>query len=278
MPRNIGEPVRRISHPGSRNRPASSYGIRSGISSSGFTPSSQRSSGTGFGSGTGAGPGSIVDESSTPVVRHRTMSRGISTPNKRTSENFMNTLMTMEQIDEVDKMIKTRREFLTKQAADHKKLRRMVHEVPNLVDLMDNCSICMDPFLKDIGKETFGVISYSCCCSIVRTIHMKCCMSSDGEVPKCAYCRTPIILIVPTLVGRQTMNKRIRVQRTSAVMSSSSSRDDDVPNLQSDTGSEDESDSEDLLEPTIEVLDDPIMDPPAQEEIVIDESFLGLDD
>ena len=265
MPRNIGEPVP-IRRGGYRF-----YGT--GSSSSGVTPYSQRSSGSGTGAGTRDDPDSVIDESpsSTPVFRYRTMpeSRSTLSSAKRTSENFMNTLMTIEQIDEVDKMIKSRREFLTKQAEDHKKLRRMVHEVPKLADLMDNCPICMDPFLKDIGKETFGVISYSCCCSVVRTIHLRCCMSSDGEIPKCAYCRTPIVLVVPTLVGRQSMNKRIRVQRTSATVSSSSSRDDDVPNLQSDTGSGSESDSEDLLEPTIE---------PAQEEIVIDESFLGLDD
>ena len=265
MPRNIGE----TGYAGSR-RPASSYGVRSGTSASGSTPSFQRSSGSGTGAGTRDDPDSVIDES-TPVFRYRTMpgSRSNLNSTKRTSENFMNTLMTIEQIDEVDKLIKSRREFLTKQAEDHKKLRRMVHEVPKLADLMDNCPICMDPFLKDIGKETFGVISYSCCCSVVRTVHLRCCMSSDGEIPKCAYCRTPIVLVVPTLVGRQSMNKRIRVQRTSATVSSSSSRDDDVPNLQSDTGSGSESDSEDLLEPTIE---------PAQEEIVIDESFLGLDD
>ena len=260
--------MRSVSYSGTR-RPASSYGIRS--SDAGFTPSSQHSSGAGASSSTGSSSVSTTDENATPVFRHRTMSR-YSSSTKRTSEEFMNTLMTMEQVDEVDKMIKTRREFLKKQAADHKKLRRMVHEVPKLADLMDNCSICMDPFLKDIGKDTFGVISYSCVCSVVRTIHLKCCMSSDMEVPKCAYCRTPIVLVVPTLVGRTSMNKRVRVQRTSIDVRSSSSSTS-LPALQTDSGSESDSDSEDLLEPTIELLD-----PPAQEEIVIDESFLGLDD
>jgi len=131
--------------------------------------------------------------------------------NNKRSRDFVNNLFTLSQLDEVDKMIKKRREDVVKNVEDQKKLKKMVKEIPNLANLMETCSLCMDPLLMDIGKESFGVISYSCECSVVRTIHMKCCVSSDRQIPKCAYCRTHVTLVAPSLVDGSATFKRICV-------------------------------------------------------------------
>jgi len=118
-------------------------------------------------------------------------------------------LLTLLEIEEIDKLIRARKRIFEKNRNDQKKLVQMTKNVPNLVDLAEPCTICTDPLLQDIGKVSFGVISYSCKCTVVRTIHTKCWLSQEGSVPKCAYCRTRVVLVVPTLVGGSSRVKTI---------------------------------------------------------------------
>ena len=125
-------------------------------------------------------------------------------------------------------MIKKRRASVLKRVEDQKKLKKMVKEIPNLADLMETCSLCMDPLLMDIGKESFGVISYSCECSVVRTVHMKCCVSSDKRIPECAYCRTFVTLVAPSLVDGSATFREICVMKKPLRAASDSESERDV--------------------------------------------------
>ena len=195
---------------------------------------------------------SSPDVSSIPGDSSVTDVSSESDSTKRSREiDFVNELMTLDDIDKVDKLIRARREFVQKQISDKKKLQKMVTTIPNLVELMDSCEICMNPLLENIGTASFGVISYTCECSVVRTIHLKCCMSTDSTYPKCAYCRTPITFVVPTLVENSPMFKKIRVRKTP---------------IRSEPDSEYESESESQV----------LFFEESQDEETIDETFLGL--
>lgn len=247
----------------------SPFGGASGVSGSSGPSGSSRASGP---SGSSRASGASGSSGASGASGASTNSPIVVDGSTKRSREFVNELMTLSEIDKVDKMIRARREYVLKKISDDKRLRRMVTDVPNLIELMESCSICTDPLLQDIGKESFGVISYTCQCSVVRTIHLKCCMSSASVSPNCAYCRTPITFVVPTLVENSPNFKKIRVGRKP--INAESTRTPPVPPLQSDSGSEPESEpeSETESEPQSQVLLEE-----SQGEETIDESFLGLD-
>ena len=119
-------------------------------------------------------------------------------------------LLTLLEIEEIGTLIQENKNILEKKKNDHEKLLKMIKDIPNVVDIAEPCIICTNPL---IGKVSFGVISYSCACKVIRTIHTKCWLSQEGSVPKCVCCGTCVSLVVPTLVG-SSITKKIFCRNT----------------------------------------------------------------
>lgn len=120
-------------------------------------------------------------------------------------------LYTIEELDILREKIVATKKAKQKQEVHEKKIKRMAKSIPRLLDLMSNCAICTTPLLTDIGTTSFGVVSYACKCSIIRKIHFRCCVSTENVFPKCAFCRSDMVFIAPSLVNSSPATKRIKV-------------------------------------------------------------------
>lgn len=55
------------------------------------------------------------------------------------------------------------------------------------------CYVCSEPLLNNIGNSKFGVMSWSCRCTVARKAHSACIFSKlcHGQ-PDCDMCHTPM--------------------------------------------------------------------------------------
>lgn len=74
---------------------------------------------------------------------------------------------------------------------DRKKVEAFVAENEDFAQLVEDCYICMEPLLNNIGSTKFGVISWHCRCTIAQKAHSACIFSkvSRGQM-KCDMCNS----------------------------------------------------------------------------------------
>lgn len=83
--------------------------------------------------------------------------------------------------------------------------------ISGLDTLLEDCVICRELLLSGLGKPSFGVMSYSCRCSHVRTFHVNCIFSMANL--NCPMCGEQIAVIAPSLMA-QTLVRSITVRKT----------------------------------------------------------------
>ena len=89
--------------------------------------------------------------------------------------------------------------------------KRALGSISGLDDLLEDCVICRELLLSGLGKPSFGVMSYSCRCSHVRTLHVNCVFSMSNL--NCPICGEQIVIVAPSLMT-QTLVRSIRVRKT----------------------------------------------------------------
>jgi len=93
--------------------------------------------------------------------------------------------------------------------------RETLAAIPDLEQILEDCIVCHDCLLKDIGDVSFGVMSYSCACAgaTPRKMHVNCIVSM--RVLKCPLCQSPITIIAPSLMAERRVH-RLEVAKTPA--------------------------------------------------------------
>lgn len=89
--------------------------------------------------------------------------------------------------------------------------KQVLRSISGLDTVLDECVICSEVLLSDIGTVSFGVMSYSCGCSLVRTLHVNCIFSMASL--NCPQCSEQIVLIAPSLMA-QSLVRNIPVRKT----------------------------------------------------------------
>lgn len=91
--------------------------------------------------------------------------------------------------------------------------RETLATIPGLEQVLEDCIVCHDCLLKDIGEVSFGVMSYSCACAgaIPRKMHVNCIVSMRDL--KCPLCQSPITIIAPSLMAERRIH-RLEVAKT----------------------------------------------------------------
>lgn len=79
-----------------------------------------------------------------------------------------------------------------------------------LESVLEECIICSEPLLAGVGGPSFGLLSYSCACSQVRTLHVNCIVSMMNLA--CPHCSEDIVLIAPSLMT-PTADRRFSVRK-----------------------------------------------------------------
>lgn len=113
-----------------------------------------------------------------------------------------------------------RTRFLGPLASVSEKSREMLASIPGLEKVLEDCVICHECLLKDVEQVSFGVMSYSCDCSsgsrAPRMMHVDCTVSMNELT--CPMCRSPIVIIAPSMPGgRQTRSRTFMVKRSTSV-------------------------------------------------------------
>lgn len=67
--------------------------------------------------------------------------------------------------------------------------------------LVGDC-VCNERLLSGAGEDGYGVVSYSCSCTVHRMMHFKCVLSVSGS--RCPWCREPMMF------GSSSGKKRMR--------------------------------------------------------------------
>lgn len=89
--------------------------------------------------------------------------------------------------------------------------KQALGSISGLDTVLEECMICRELLLSGIGKASFGVMSYSCGCSHVRTLHVNCVVSMANL--NCPFCSERIVVIAPSLMA-QTLVRPIPVRKT----------------------------------------------------------------
>lgn len=89
--------------------------------------------------------------------------------------------------------------------------KQVLGSITGLDTVLEECVICSEVLLSGIGKASFGVMSYSCACSHVRTLHVNCVVSMSSL--NCPFCSQQIVVIAPSLMA-QTLVHSITVRKT----------------------------------------------------------------
>ena len=77
--------------------------------------------------------------------------------------------------------------------------KQALGSISGLDVVLEECMICREVLLSGIGRVSFGVMSYSCGCSHVRTLHVNCVVSMRSL--DCPVCREQIVLVAPSLMA-----------------------------------------------------------------------------
>ena len=89
--------------------------------------------------------------------------------------------------------------------------QRTLASIAGLDTVLQECVTCSEVLLSGIGEASFGVMSYSCGCTQVRTLHVNCIVSMASL--KCPICGEEIVVIAPSLMA-QTLVRTITVRKT----------------------------------------------------------------
>lgn len=79
----------------------------------------------------------------------------------------------------------------------------------NFVELVEDCYICLEPLLNNIGTTKFGVVSWKCRCTVPQKAHSRCvfskiCHATNGQ-GKCDMCNSPMEFEKTTRKGTHAM-------------------------------------------------------------------------
>ncbi|CAM9572020.1 unnamed protein product [Laminaria digitata] len=101
-------------------------------------------------------------------------------------------------------MLEERRKKRVK-AEEKKKVAAFVEKNENLVELVGDCHICLEPLLNNIGTTKFGVLSWRCRCTVAQKAHSACVFSKfcHGQ-GKCDMCHSPMKFEKTTRRGLET--------------------------------------------------------------------------
>lgn len=68
-----------------------------------------------------------------------------------------------------------------------------VAKTDNLVKLVGDCYICLEPLLNNIGTTKFGVVSWRCRCTVPQKAHSACVFSKICHMEaSCDMCHSPM--------------------------------------------------------------------------------------
>lgn len=100
--------------------------------------------------------------------------------------------------EELGKICTAAAEMKKSKIEDQKKVAEFVEKTPELANLIENCYICMEPLLNNIGTPKFGVLSWHCRCTVAQTAHSACLFPKicSGE-SKCDMCSSPMLFESP---------------------------------------------------------------------------------
>ncbi len=85
--------------------------------------------------------------------------------------------------------------------------RETLAAIPDLEHVLEDCIVCHDCLLKDIGEVSFGVMSYRCACTgeTPRKMHVNCIVSMSDL--SCPWCQSPITIIAPSLMTERRVHR-----------------------------------------------------------------------
>ncbi|CAM9122361.1 unnamed protein product, partial [Ectocarpus sp. 4 AP-2014] len=92
---------------------------------------------------------------------------------------------------------------------DRKKIAAFAEKHDNFVELVEDCYICLEPLLNNIGTTKFGVVSWRCRCTVPQKAHSRCvfskiCHATNGQ-GKCDMCKSPMEFEKTTRKGTHAM-------------------------------------------------------------------------
>ncbi|CBJ27752.1 hypothetical protein Esi_0084_0045 [Ectocarpus siliculosus] len=92
---------------------------------------------------------------------------------------------------------------------DRKKIAAFAEKHDNFVELVEDCYICLEPLLNNIGTTKFGVVSWKCRCTVPQKAHSRCvfskiCHATNGQ-GKCDMCNSPMEFEKTTRKGTHAM-------------------------------------------------------------------------
>lgn len=99
--------------------------------------------------------------------------------------------------EELNKLSKAAAEMEKAKIEDKRKVDEFVAKTPDFATLIDDCYICMEPLLNNIGTTKFGVISWQCRCTVAQKAHASCLFSKICRSSKCDMCNSPILFDSP---------------------------------------------------------------------------------
>ncbi|CAN0241899.1 unnamed protein product [Pylaiella littoralis] len=103
-------------------------------------------------------------------------------------------------------------------AAISDRSRETLASIPDLEKVLEDCVVCHECLLKDVGVVSFGVMSFSCNCRgspAPRMMHVDCIVSMNELT--CPFCRSPVVIVAPSLPGeRQSGTRTFTVKRSTS--------------------------------------------------------------
>lgn len=130
-------------------------------------------------------------------------------------KRMMKKLKTMRP-EELAKLSKAASEMEKSKLEDKQKVAEFVGKTPELADLVDDCYICMEPLLNNIGTSKFGVLSWHCRCTVAQKAHSSCLLAKICRGDKCDMCSSPMMFESPRGTRNEATIKLFRKKKKSA--------------------------------------------------------------
>ncbi|CAM9202764.1 unnamed protein product [Ectocarpus sp. 12 AP-2014] len=133
---------------------------------------------------------------------------------------------------------------------DRKKIAAFAEKHDNFVELVEDCYICLEPLLNNIGTTKFGVVSWKCRCTVPQKAHSRCvfskiCHATNGQ-GKCDMCKSPMEFEKTTRKGTHAMIRfhRDETDKDAADWSRADSNDEEEEEEEEEEDGEREGDEE----------------------------------
>lgn len=81
----------------------------------------------------------------------------------------------------------------------------------DLDQLLEECCVCQERLLQEVGTVSFGIMSYTCKCTALRKMHVNCIVSMSSL--HCPICSQAIVVIAPSLMVAGCF-RSVRVRRS----------------------------------------------------------------